>query len=94
MSQLNKSCKPCPGRGIQEVCLSKVEWLPVVRCGHAAGHLPHVHLPQEAAPSPQEEEEEEKAEPGRPVQRRRRSQGEEQQQEPDGHLVYGLRQGH
>lgn len=63
--------------------------------GHAAGHLPHVHVPQEAATPTQEEEEEEKAEPGRPVQRRRRPQGEEQQQqEPDGHLIHGLRQGH
>lgn len=65
-----------------------------VRCGHAAGHLPHVYLPQEAATPTQEEEEEEKAEPGRPVQRRRCPQREEQQQEPDGHLIHGFWQRH
>lgn len=46
----------------------KVERVPAVCCGHAAGHIPHVHLPQEASSSTQEEEEEEKAESGRPVQ--------------------------
>lgn len=72
-----------------------MERVPAVCRGHAAGHLPHVHLPQEAAAPTQEEKEEEKAKPGRPVQRRRRPQGkEQQQQEPGGHLVHGLRQGH
>lgn len=73
-----------------------MERVPAVCCGHAAGHLPHVHLPQEATPPTQEEEEEEKAEPGRPVQRRRRPQGEEQQRnkEPDGHLINGFWQRH
>lgn len=74
--------------------LLQVERLPAVRLGHAAGHLPHVRLPQEAPPPTQEEEEEEKAEPGRPVERRRRPEGEEQQQEPGGHLLHGLWEGH
>jgi len=74
---------------------AQVERVPAVRRGHAAGHLPHVHLPQEAAAPTQEEEEEEKGEHGRPVQRRRRPQGEEQQrQEPGGQLVHGLRERH
>lgn len=72
-----------------------MERVPAVRHSHAAGHLPHVHLPQETAAPTQEEEEEEKAESGRPVQWRRRPQGEEQQQQdPDGHFVHGLWQGH
>lgn len=77
------------------VPVPQVERLPAVRRRHAAGHFPHVHLPQEAPSSAQEEEEEEKAEPGRHVQRRRRAEGEEQQQQAaDGHLVHGLREGH
>lgn len=74
--------------------LLQVERLPALRLRHAAGHLPHVHLPQEASAPTQEEEEEEKAEPGRHVERRRRSEGEEQQQEPAGHLLHGLWEGH
>lgn len=46
----------------------QVERVPAVRRGHAAGHLPHVHFPEEAAAQTQEKEEEEKAESGRPVQ--------------------------
>lgn len=49
------------------VCV-KVERVPAVCCGHATGHIPHVHLPQEASSSTQEEEEKEKAHSGRPVQ--------------------------
>ena len=45
-------------------CVLMVERLPSVCRGHAAGHISHVHLPQEAASPTQEEEEEEKSEHG------------------------------